>query len=377
MKKRTVGLLVVALIVAGGAYAGMRWFEKTDGAVAQSPAQGPRSVSVEVSHATKKKMPVRVEALGTVAPIASVAVKTRVDSEITGVHFSDGAQVKQGDILITLDSRSIEAQVKQAEGTVARDQAQLEGAQRDVRRFTELVEKNATPVTNLENAKTQVAIFTAARLADEAVLANLKVQLSYTTIRAPISGRMSAASVKVGNFVRTADLLPIATIIQTAPIYVTFSVAQSVLPDIRQALAAETATIEAMIPGDKRKAGGAVTMIENTVDPGTGMVAVRATMPNTDEMLWPGSLVTVQMTLREEDSVVVPASAIQASQTGSFVFVVKDGAARVQPVTVARTIGQEAVVSSGLNGDETVVTDGHLLLTNGARVNVRERRTGT
>jgi RND family efflux transporter MFP subunit len=202
------------------------------------------------------------------------------------------------------------------------------------------------------------------------------VQIGYCTIRAPISGRASMAAVKVGNFVRSADATPLATIIQAAPVYVSFPVPQRSLPDLRQALSAGTAAIQAVIPGDDRKAGGQVSMIENTVDVTTGMVMARATMPNTDDLLWPGTLVTVQLTFRAENAVTVPAAAVQVSQAGSFVFVVKDGTATVQPVTVSRSLGGESVVSSGLKGDETVVTAGHLLLSNGTRVAVREAKAG-
>lgn len=376
MTKRKLMIVGIGAIALGLTGFGYRWFT-TNSAVAQAPGQGQRlGVSVTVTTAALKKTPVIVEALGTVTPMASVAIKPRIDSEITSVQFADGARVKEGDVLMTLDKRSIEAQIEAAEGLVARDQAQLEGAQRDVRRYTELVEKNATPVTNLDNAKTQAAVYTAAKLADQGTLENLKVQLSYTTIRAPISGRVGAAAVKVGNLVRSADLVPIATIIQTAPIYVTFSVPQNVLPNIRKALAAETATIQAKVPGETRAAAGAVTMIENTVDPGTGMVQVRATMPNTDEFLWPGTLVTTQLTLREEETVTVPSAAVQVSQAGSFVFVVKDGKASVRPVKAARVVGTETALESGVEAGETIVTDGFLQLTDGARVNVRQGRTG-
>ena len=181
------------------------------------------------------------------------------------------------------------------------------------------------------------------------------------------------AAVKVGNFVRQADLAPLATIIQTAPVYVTFAVPQGVLPDLRQALTNETATIEAIIPGDPRRANGQVTMIENSVDAPTGTVPVRATMPNTDELLWPGTLVTVQVTLRTEEDVTVPAAALQLSQAGTFVFVVKDDVASVRPVTVTRTVDGESVIESGLTAGEVVVTDGQLLLSNGTRVTQRKK----
>ncbi len=151
------------------------------------------------------------------------------------------------------------------------------------------------------------------------------------------------ASVKVGNVVRQADAAPLATINQIAPIYVSFTVPQRSLPDAKAALAAETATIEAMIPGSNARTSGQVTMIENTVDTATGMVTVRATMPNTEEMLWPGTLVNTQLTLRTEERVVIPATALQLSQAGSFVFVVKDDAATVRPIKVERTVDGQSV----------------------------------
>jgi RND family efflux transporter MFP subunit len=349
-----------------------------DKATPQAPRSGPpqRTVAVEVATAVQKKNPVILEGLGNVTMVASVAVRPRIDSEIVGVHFSDGAFVKKGDLLITLDGRAIEAQIAQAEGTIAKDQAQLDGAERDFRRYTELVAKAATPVLNLENAKTQTETFRAAIQADTAALQNLKVMLSYCTITAPISGRISQANVKVGNFARSADTTPIATINQMAPIYVTFTVPQRSLPELRVAMAETGAVVEAIIPGDKRRARGTITMIENTIDPTTGMATLRATMPNEDELLWPGTLVTAQVTLRTEEAVVVPSPAVQVSQQGNFVFVVKDNVAIVTPVTVARLMGDETVIQSGLNPGDAVVTDGHLLLTDKTRVTVRQRKAG-
>src|SRR5262245_64008257 len=339
MRKSILGLGVTAALALGAYGAVTYGYWPFHGAAAQGPNQkknAPRVVPVEVATAIKKRVPVRIELLGTVTPMASVAVKTRIDSEITEVHFRDGATVKQGELLFAMDSRAIEAQIRQAEGQLARAKAQLEGAMRDQRRYGELVEKGATPVTNLDNAKTQVGIYTAAIKADEGMIENLKVQLTYTTIRAQITGRISMAAVKVGNFARQADLTPLATIVQSAPVYVTFALPQRSLPDLRQALTNETAVIEAIAPGDPRRAQGHVTMIENTVDVNTGTVPVRATMPNSDEMLWAGTLVTVQLSFREEEAVVVPPNAVQVSHTGSFVFVVKNGVANVKPVKVAR-----------------------------------------
>jgi RND family efflux transporter MFP subunit len=180
------------------------------------------------------------------------------------------------------------------------------------------------------------------------------------------------AAVKAGNFVRPADTTPLATIIQVAPVYVAFALPQNNLPALREALAAETATIQAIIPGETRRASGHVSMIENTIDAATGTVTVRATMPNADGLLWPGTLVRVRLTFREEQAVVVPPTAVQVSQTGSFIYVVKDSVATVRPVKVARTLLNETVLESGLDGGETVVTDGQLRLTNGSRVAPRQ-----
>ena len=165
------------------------------------------------------------------------------------MHFEDGAKVNEGDVLFTLDARQIDAQIEQAEGMLAKDQAQLEGAQRDFRRYTDLVGKGATTQVNLDNAKTQADMLIGTIKADQAALDNLKVQKSFTIIRAPFSGRISAANVKVGNFVRPADTAPLAIINQMAPVYVTFAIPQRVLADLRDAMASGGSSVIATIPG--------------------------------------------------------------------------------------------------------------------------------
>ena len=364
-----LALIGIALLVRG--------FWTTDGKAARSQAQAARVVPVATALAERKPVPVRVESLGSVTPIASVAIKARVDTAIMGVHFSDGAEVKKDDLLFTLDSRQIEADMKRVQAVIDGAQAGLEQAQRDVERYTDLVARNATPIVTLNNAQTAVNMSRATAESNRAQLENLKVQLGFCTIRAPISGRISMANVKVGNFVRPADTAAMATIIQMAPVYVTFTVPQKVLPEIRQALAAKTATIEALIPGERKRAPGQVTMIENTVDVATGLATIRATMPNEGEVLWPGTLVTAELTLRIEEAVVVPSTAVQVSQTGSFVFVIQDNTAKVRHVKIARTLGDRSVIESGLNGGETVVTEGQLLLSEGTRVNTRAAKTAS
>jgi RND family efflux transporter MFP subunit len=378
MKRRSLLILVtlVAAVPAAGYATRSTWMGAGGPAKAQSQGPRARTISVQVTNADRRHVPVEVDAIGTVSPIASVALKSRIETTIIDVHFEDGARVNAGDVLFTLDSRQIEAQIAQAEGTLAKDRSQLAGAERDHKRYSELIGKGATTQLNLDNAQTQMESLRATVRSDEAQLDNLKVQKSYTVIRAPISGRISAANVKVGNFVRPADIAPRATINQIAPIYVSVGVPQRVLPDLRDAVKAGTAKVIATMPGAHSSERGNVAMIENTVDAATGMVTVRASMDNANEVLWPGALVSTKVIVRTEDSVVVPSVAVQRSQSGTFVWAVKDGKAVVQPVKVARTYGGLSVVETGLAGGETVVTDGQMLLSNGSAVEIRERKVG-
>ncbi|MFL6820796.1 MAG: efflux RND transporter periplasmic adaptor subunit [Bradyrhizobium sp.] len=345
------------------------------GASAQAP-QRARVISVELAKAERKPVPVDVDSIGTVTPISSVALKSRVETTIVQVHFQDGARVAEGDVLFTLDARQIDAQIEQAEGVVARDQASLEGAQRDVRRFSDLIGKGATTQVSLDNAKTQADILIGTIKADQSALDNLRVQKSYTSIRAPFSGRISAANVKVGNFVRPADTMPLAVINQMAPVYVTFAVPQRVLVDLRDAMAGGGSKVIATIPGHQRSEDGKVAMVENTVDATTGMVTVRGIMNNENETLWPGTLVNAKLIIRTEDAITVPTAAVQRSQSGNYVFTMKDGKAHVQPVTVSRTFQGMSVVATGLAGGEDVITDGQLLLSEGTPVAPRAPKAG-
>jgi len=375
MRKRNLILFAGALAIAALAAFVTRSWWTGGGASAQGP-QRARVISVELAKAERKPVPVDVDAIGTVTPISSVALKSRVETTIVSVHFEDGNKVNQGDLLFTLDARQIDAQIEQAEGMLARDQAQLEGAQRDVRRYSDLIGKGATTQVNLDNAKTQADILIGTIKADQSALDNLKVQKSYTTIHAPFSGRISAANVKVGNFVRPADTAPLAVINQMAPVYVTFAIPQRVLVDLREAMAVGESRVVATIPGHQQSEDGKVAMVENSVDSTTGMVTVRGIMNNERETLWPGILVATKLIIRTENSVVVPTVAVQRSQNGNYVFVVRDGVAKVQPVKVDRTFQGTSVIAEGLSGDENVVVDGQLLLSDGSRVEPRARKTG-
>src|SRR6266566_3782469 len=375
MRKRNLIFIAGALAIAALAAFVTRSSWTGGGASAQGP-QRARVISVELAKAERKPVPVDVDAIGTVTPISSVALKSRVETTIVSVHFEDGAKVNQGDLLFSLDARQIDAQIEQAEGMLARDQAQLEGAQRDVRRYSDLIGKGATTQVNLDNAKTQADILIGTIKADQSALDNLKVQKSYTIIRAPFSGRISAANVKVGNFVRPADTAPLAVINQMAPVYVTFAIPQRVLVDLREAMAKDGSKVIATIPGHQRSEEGKVAMVENTVDATTGMVTVRGIMGNGNETLWPGTLVTTKLIIRSEDAVTVPTAAVQRSQNGNYVFVALDGKAHVQPVDVSRTFQGKSVIAKGLSGGEDVVVDGQLLLSEGTLIAARAPKAG-
>jgi RND family efflux transporter MFP subunit len=375
MKTRNLMFVAGVLSIAALAAFMTRASWTSGGASVQGSAR-PRVISVELAKAERKPVPVDVDSIGTVTPISSVALKSRLETTIVQVHFDDGARVNEGDVLFTLDARQIDAQIEQAEGMLARDQASVEGAQRDVRRFSDLIGKGATTQVNLDNAKTQVDILIGTIKADQSALDNLKVQKSYTVIRAPFSGRISAANVKVGNFVRPADTAPLAVINQMAPVYVTFAIPQRVLVDLRDAMRSGESRVIATIPGHQRSEDGKVAMVENTVDSTTGMITVRGIMSNQSETLWPGILVNTKLVIRTEEAVTVPTAAVQRSQNGNYVFIVQDGKAHVQPVNVSRTFQGISVMASGLSGGEDVVTDGQLLLSEGTPIASRTARAG-
>jgi len=375
MKKRNWIILADGLgIIALAAFA-TRASWMGGGASAQGPLRA-RVISVELAKAERKPVPVDVDSIGTVTPISSVALKSRVETTIVSVHFEDGAKVGEGDLLFTLDARQIDAQIEQAEGMLAKDQAQLEGAQRDLRRFSDLIGKGATTQVNVDNAKTQADILVGTIKADQSALDNLKVQKSFTIIRAPFSGRISAANVKIGNFVRPADTAPLAVINQMAPVYVTFAIPQRVLVDLRDAMATGDSRVIATIPGHERSEDGKVAMVENSVDSTTGMITVRGIMNNANETLWPGILVNTKLIIRTEEAVTVPSAAVQRSQNGNFVFIMRDGKAHVEPVSVSRTSQGMSVIASGLSGGEDVIVDGQLLLSEGTPVAPRAPKAG-
>ena len=343
-------------------------------AYAQAPTAPARPpINVTVTQATKGALPFRIEAIGSAQPFASVQLRTRVDAQIQRIAVPDGASVKAGDLLVKLDSRQVEAQLRQAQATLDRDKAVLEQNLRDVARYTELVAKKSTPQINLDNAKTSALSTRAAIAGDEAAIEGLNVQLSYYTLNAPIPGRVGTFSLKAGNMARASDNTAagtLTTINQVSPIYVAFSVPQRYLADLKAAVAKGAAPVQAKPQGQTRWIDGKVAVLDNAVDSSTGMLVVRATFENADEMLWPGQLCDLRVTLRVEDNVVsLPREAVQIGQKGNYVFLSEDNVARMRPVTIGRDQEGRTIITEGLVGTETVVVDGAQLLVNGAAIN--------
>lgn len=376
--KRLVLVVLLVGVVGGGALA----YQHVKLGPAESRAQAKptaRPVPVLVATVEKKPAPVRIETIGTVQPLASVVVKSRIDGLILKVHFKDGQEVKAGDVLFTLDSRATEAQLRQAEALVVKDRAQLANAKREAARQGELVTKSYTSASKYEDARTQAATFDATLRADEAAVENLKVQLTYTTIASPITGRTGAVTLKDGSNVKANDTISLVTINQVHPIYVSFSVPQVQLADIRAAMTSGPveARVQPVGESDVSHDKGTLAFIDNAIDIATGTVNLKAIFENKRDVLWPGQFVNVRLTLRvDPDAIVVPAAAVQIGQNGTYVYVIKpDATAEARPVRVSRMVAGQTIIAEGLKEGEQVVVDGQLRLTSGAKTEPKSAET--
>jgi multidrug efflux system membrane fusion protein len=367
----TAGVVVLAG-VGGIAYQTQRGPVRSQ--TAPAGGGGPPAVPVVVAAVTRAPMPVRIDTIGTVQTIAMVSIKSRIDGYVDRVLIRDGQFVKTGDVMFQLDSRSAEAQLRQAQAQLARDQASLEGAERDLKRYSELVAKHATPITTLEAAQTQVGVFKGAVAADDAMIENLRVLLSFCTISAPIDGRVGSIAIKTGNSIKANDI-PLATINQIQPIYVSVSLPEPGFPALKAALDKGPAELTARPHGDDgAPIKGTVEFFDSAVDSPTGTIAVRATFANDEQRLWPGQYVNASLMLGiEPDALIVPQAAVRVGQSGNYVFVIKpDRTAEFRPINVARTIDGKSVVASGVSEGEEVAVDGQLRLNNGTKVAIKK-----
>ena len=365
------GLVLVALAASGAGYQALIATE----ARSQTPrsAGGPPAVPVVVTAVKMQPMPVQFDAVGTVQTIASVAVKSRVDGQIAEVFVKDGQYVKVGDPIMTIDPRFAQAQVDQAQANLARDRAQQANAYRDVNRYKPLAQKEFVSRQQLDTSTTTAQAASALVKADEAALESAEVNLSYFTIKAAISGQIGYVNQKVGNDVKANDV-PLATINQIKPIYISFPLPQADLPAVRKAMTAAPVKVLATAVGDSSTPeSGVLTFFENSIDATTGTILMRATFNNPHEVLWPGQFCNVTVDLSvQNDALTVPSAAVQIGQSGDYVYVITpDNHAQYRAVTVSRTIKGTSVIAKGVSAGERVATDGLLRITNGSRVVIR------
>ena len=336
-------------------------------------SEGRAAVPVIVARVSQKNMPVQLEVVGSVEAYSTVSIRTQVTGTITQVHFKEGQDVKQGDLLFTIDTRPFEAALKQAEANLARDAAVLANAREQTRRYSELVKKQYVSQEQYDQVKTNADALEASVDADKAAIENARVQLSYCRIFSPVTGRTGSLLVNEGNLVRTNDAAALVTINQVSPIYVTFAVPEQNLPEIRKRLSAGKLKIQALSQGEDSPEEGELSFIDNAVDRTTGTIKLKGTFGNGNRRLWPGQFVKAVLKLNDHtDAIVVPSQAVQTGQTGQHVFVLKDGSAvDIRPVVISRSLNGESVVEKGLQPGEQVVTDGQFLLGPGSKVQVK------
>ncbi len=413
------------LALAGGV-AGC-WSDKAE----PQPVRRPPA-PVAVAAVEQKTVPVQIQAIGSVEAYAVVSVRAQVGGELMRVHFKEGQDVKKGDLLFTIDPRPLEATLAQAEANLAkdvvqvqqaravlerdrarisqtraalsRDQTQAANAQVQAKRYEDLLKRGLIAQEQYDGLRTtadslaatlradeadiksaeetvradEAAVTSAEQTvkADEAAVQNAKLQLSYTSIKAPIDGRTGSLVLNEGNIVRAGGTTDSTLVVinQVQPVYVTFTVPQQQLPLIKRYMGEGKLTVDAVAPGDPRPLKGVVTFVDNAVDATTGTIRLKATFTNEDKRLWPGQFANVALTLSTEpDAIVVPSAAVQTGQQGqSYVFVVKpDATVEARPVVVARTQGSESVIRKGLEPGESVVVDGQTRLVGGAKVDVK------
>ena len=351
-------------------------------AVGTTPPAGGRGgggqnaqVPVTIAKAIQKSMPITIQGIGTVIAASTVSVRAQITGEMMSVNFTEGEDVEKGQVLVTLDKRPFEAALQQAQATLEKDMAQATNARSQAARYQDLQQRGIATNEQVDAMRTQAAALDATVAADRANVETAKIQLTYATILAPMSGRTGLLQVHPGNLMRAQDSQPIVTINRITPVYVSFSVPEAQLPTLKRFMAAQgTLPASASIPTDPAgPSSGRVNFIDNAVDPTTGTIKVKGTFPNDDRRLWPGQFVNVTVRLTSDpNAIVVPTPAVQTGQQGTFVFIVHpDQTVELRPVTVARIAGDETVVQTGVAAGDTVVTDGHLRLVPGSRISVK------
>ncbi|HUB12183.1 MAG TPA: efflux RND transporter periplasmic adaptor subunit [Acetobacteraceae bacterium] len=372
MSKRVWGGVALLVVLAGVAV----WRLGPDSGVGHAKAQvAPLSVPVTPGVVALSNVPVLLQGIGTVQAFNTVTVKTRVDGPIVKVDFTEGQEVKQGDVLFQIDPRPYEAALEQALAAKAKDQAQVETAQADLARYAMLVPRGFQTRQSYDDQRGMVAQLQAALKGDQAQIDNAQLNLGFTQIRSPIDGRTGARLVDIGNLLQTSANTPLVTITQLKPIFVTFTLPQNTLDEIRQYQAEAPLDVTAVSSDGKTElAQGKLSLIDNSVNQTTGTILLKATFANQNEQLWPGEFVNARVTLRIRHEVAtVPAQTVQQGPDGDYVYIIgQDETVQRRPVVVADVQGGVAVVTQGLKAGERVVVGGQYRLTDGARVTLRQ-----
>jgi len=348
-------------------------------AVALSPACSkgkqppPKIVPVVAEHADRKNIPLQLKTIGNVEAFNAVSIKALVGGEVEGVYFREGQDVRKDALLFKIDPAPYASALRQAEANLARDLAQAKNAEEQAKRYAILVQKDYVAKDQYDQIRANADALAAVVDADRAAVENSRLLLSYCTIKSPINGRAGSVLVNAGNVIKANDLA-LTTINQIVPIYVTFSLPEQNLADIKKFSARGELKVEAIIPGDeKQPVRGELTFIDNAVDMTTGTIKLKGTFRNLDRKLWPGQFMDVVLTLTtERDRVIVPSQAVQTGQQGQYVYVIKDDmTADLRVVTPGRIYQTWTIIDKGVAAGETVVTDGQLRLVPGAKVEIK------
>ncbi len=345
-------------------------------AACSKPSAPPKPpVAVTVGTSTKGDAPYVVAANGVVEPLQSVAIQSQVGGVLTRVHFKEGDEVTEGQVLFSIDSRPYDAALKQAQAVLARDIAQAENARRDAERFAALVAKDFVTKSQADQAAANATALAAVVEADRATVDAQRFNLDNATIRAPISGKTGSLLVRAGNLVRPGAAPALVVINQIRPILVRFAVPDREFPQVQRYASGKALPARAIHSnGDGTATIGSLSFVDNGVDSTTGTVLLKARFDNSDRSLWPGQFVRVELELfSDPGAVLVPSQAVQTSQTGTFVFTIDDkGKAVMRPVTVGRAVGDLTVIEQGLTVGERIVTDGQGKLAPGSKVAIKD-----
>lgn len=336
-------------------------------------AKPAHPVQVEAVDARGEDVPIILSGIGTVQALNTVSVRSRVDGEITAVLFREGQNVKAGEPLALVDARLIQAQVDQQEASRLKDQALLDGASLDLQRYENLVTKSFASQQQVDQQRALVAQYRAQVKVDEAQIAFARTQLSYTTIISPISGRTGVRLVDAGNYVRAGESHTIVVVSQVQPISVIFTLPATAVAQSRLTLGETKIPVEVYAADSRAKLDcGTVDLVDNQVDQSTGTIKLKATFPNADLRLWPGSFVEGRLTVNtRHDAVTVPQSAIRHGPRGDFVYLVEpDDTAKIRNVSSGQVSDGRVLVEKGLKPGDLVVTEGQFRLDNGTPVEV-------